>query len=165
MFLIGKRIPEHITSLPQTVLSTPFGQMLRGQIEQTLRPITTAPTVSSATQFSPSVHRGTQAESPVKVAKNLSGFDKILASAKDSSAVIFFTSATCPPCRAIYPVFEQKARELGEKAVFIKVDIGEARDVGSRYSISATPTFMTFSKGEKVGRICWLKYEIYAETD
>ena len=43
-FLVGKGIPKHITSLPQTVLETPFGQMLRPLIEQAMRPTVMAPT-------------------------------------------------------------------------------------------------------------------------
>src|SRR5690242_4801541 len=44
MFLVGKGIPGHITSLPQDVLNTPFGQMLRPQLDAMMRPITQAPT-------------------------------------------------------------------------------------------------------------------------
>lgn len=155
MFLTGKNIPTHITSLPETVLKTPFGQMLRPQIEQAMRPITTAPTVSLATHISPPANKAAHmGASPVKAVQNLSQFQEILESVKDSGAIVFFTSATCPPCRAIYPVFEQKARELEGKVMFVKVDIGEAQDVGRAYTISATPTFMTFSKGEKVSCFC-----------
>jgi hypothetical protein len=48
-FLVGKGIPDHITSLPQTVLQTPFGQMLRPVLEQALRPVTMAPTTNPTT--------------------------------------------------------------------------------------------------------------------
>ncbi|KAF2466171.1 DUF862-domain-containing protein [Lindgomyces ingoldianus] len=44
MFLVGKGIPDHITSLPETVLNTPFGQMLRPHLDNMMRPITQAPT-------------------------------------------------------------------------------------------------------------------------
>jgi len=152
MFLTGRNIPAHITSLPQTVLNTPFGQMLRPQIEEAMRPITTAPTVNPATHISPSTHGAAQtgAGSPVKVVKSMAQLEQVMDSARNSSAVVFFTSATCPPCRVIYPVFEQKAKELDGKVVFVKVDVGEVQDVGRVYGISATPMFMTFSKGEKV---------------
>lgn len=43
MFLVGKEIPPHITSLPRTVLETPFGRMLQPQIDRALRPVTQAP--------------------------------------------------------------------------------------------------------------------------
>ncbi|EME86475.1 uncharacterized protein MYCFIDRAFT_83705 [Pseudocercospora fijiensis CIRAD86] len=42
MFLLGKGIPEHITNLPERVLKTPFGQMLRPQIDASMRSITQA---------------------------------------------------------------------------------------------------------------------------
>ncbi|KAK4998759.1 hypothetical protein LTR66_002059 [Elasticomyces elasticus] len=53
MFLVGKGIPEHITNLPQTVLNTPFGQMLRPQIDASMRRMTQAPVPP---QNIPSVH-------------------------------------------------------------------------------------------------------------
>lgn len=46
MFLVGKGIPAHITSLPETVLQTPFGQMLRPQLDRAMRSVTQAPVAS-----------------------------------------------------------------------------------------------------------------------
>jgi hypothetical protein len=43
MFLVGKSIPEKISSLPETFLKTPIGQMMRGQIDQSMRRMTQAP--------------------------------------------------------------------------------------------------------------------------
>lgn len=42
-FLCGVAIPEKIKNLPQEVLATPFGQMLRPMLEQQLTAITTGP--------------------------------------------------------------------------------------------------------------------------
>ncbi len=42
-FLSDSRIPEKITGLPEQVLRTPFGQMIRPMMMQMLQPITTAP--------------------------------------------------------------------------------------------------------------------------
>lgn len=39
-FLVGKSIPSYIKDLPETVLNTPFGQMLRPYVEQMMAPIT-----------------------------------------------------------------------------------------------------------------------------
>ena len=50
----------------------------------------------------------------------------------------------------MYPVYDELAEEAGSRAVLIKVDTGIAMDVGMRYSIRATPTFMTFLRGEKL---------------
>lgn len=42
MFLVGVGIPDRITSLPQTVLETPFGQIIRRQLETSIQGITQA---------------------------------------------------------------------------------------------------------------------------
>ncbi|KAG0125849.1 putative thioredoxin [Tuber indicum] len=145
-FLCGRGIPTHITALPQTVLNTPFGQMLRPMLDRAIRPLTTAPNIP--TDGVPGA--ALQGPSNVIVAKSLHDLEAALKSAESSCAVIFFTSATCPPCRVIYPHFEQIGSEAGGKAKFVKVDIGTSYDVGQKFQVSATPTFMTFLKGEKV---------------
>ena len=79
----------------------------------------------------------------------LKQLDELLASANDSCAVIFFTSATCPPCKLVYPAYDELAAEAGSKAVLVKVDLTDAYEIGAKYQVRATPTFMTFVKGEK----------------
>ena len=41
-FLVGRGIPDHITSLPRQVLNTPFGRMLQPQLDASLRSVTQA---------------------------------------------------------------------------------------------------------------------------
>ncbi|KAI9375235.1 PUL domain-containing protein [Aspergillus egyptiacus] len=146
MFLVGKSIPEHIRNLPQTFLSTPLGQMLKPQIENALRGVTQAPGpgLPGPSAVPPAVHP----QATVRVVTNLKDLDAQLS--KTSCAVIFFTSATCPPCKMMYPVYDELAEEAGHKATLIKVDISIAHDVGMRYGVHATPTFMTFLRGEKL---------------
>ena len=74
-----------------------------------------------------------------------------LEEAKTSCAIIFFTSATCPPCKALYPTYDQLAEEFQGKAMLIKIDISQpqAREIAAQFSIRATPTFVTFLKGEQ----------------
>lgn len=168
MFLLGKGIPDHITSLPQTVLNTPFGQMLKPQLDSAMRGITQAPVppnnvphaapqpqsipngLSSRPQTNMSISQKKE-DVPGVVYKptRLKQLDELLASAKESCAVIFFTSATCPPCKIVYPAYDELAAEAGSKAVMIKVDLTDAYEIGARYRVRATPTFMTFIKGEK----------------
>ncbi|KAJ5356607.1 hypothetical protein N7517_011216 [Penicillium concentricum] len=161
MFLVGKSIPDHIINLPRTFLETPFGQMMKPQIESALKGVTqgtgtgpapgpsaqptTARTVPPAPQ--PVTH---PAAGTVRIVNNLNQLQSELAGASHSCAVIFFTSSTCPPCKAVYPTYDQLAAEAGERGTLIKVDIGVARDVGMKYSVRSTPTFMTFLKGQKL---------------
>lgn len=148
MFLVGKSIPEHIRNLPETFLRTPLGQMLKPQLEGALRGVTQAPGPGLP---GPSARpAAVQPQNKVRVVTNLSELETQLSSASESCAVIFFTSATCPPCKMMYPLYDELAEEAGPRAVLIKVDTSIAQDVGMRYSIRATPTFMTFLRGEQL---------------
>ena len=164
MFLVGKSIPNHITSLPQTVLNTPFGQMLKPQLDQAVRGVTQAPVPPSNI---PSADRRIQEMSshampngvspkqrehvPGIVYKptRLNQLDELLSSARDTCAVIFFTSSTCPPCKLVYPAYDELAVAAGNKAILIKVDLSEAYEIGAKYQVRVTPTFWTFLRGEK----------------
>ncbi|CAI7677322.1 unnamed protein product [Penicillium palitans] len=161
MFLVGKSIPEHIINLPRAFLETPFGQMMKPQIEMALKGVTqgtgTGPAPGPSVQ--PTTARAVPpapqpvvrpAAGTVRMVSNLSQLQSELSGASHSCAVIFFTSSTCPPCKAVYPAYDQLAVEAGERGTLIKVDIGVARDVGMKYSVRSTPTFMTFLKGQKM---------------
>ena len=169
MFLVGKGIPDHITNLPKRVLDTPFGQMLKPQIDESMRSITQAPVPPSRPTPSqnsrsvvPSLSRNgtssteTNGTPPVKPAAygkvgnvtSLGNLEEHMQGAMTTATTIFFTSSTCAPCKLAYPMFDQLAEQYSH-ALFVKVDINSARDVASRYQIRATPTFMTFSKGAK----------------
>jgi desumoylating isopeptidase 1 len=190
MFLVGKSIPDEIRNLPETFLRTPMGQMLRGQLDQSMRSMTQAPDAMSGRDAvrrqsnnsapkSRAVQNGNspgpvtngsghKAMPPAIINASLpsdtpgqvhnvttpSEVDKLLASASASCAVIFFTSATCPPCKICYPTYEELAAETGTSsgAKLIKIDISaspSAQAVAQRYGIRATPTFITFLKGQK----------------
>ncbi|CAG8050550.1 unnamed protein product [Penicillium olsonii] len=157
MFLVGKSIPEHIINLPQTFLETPFGQMMKPQIESALKGVTQGtgsspiPRAHAQPAPAPSVQKPTVSTGgTVRVVSNLSQLDNELRNASNSCAVIFFTSSTCPPCKAVYPTYDELAAEAGERGTLIKVDISIAYDVSMKYNVRATPTFMTFVRGEKL---------------
>ncbi|KAK5103624.1 hypothetical protein LTS08_003042 [Lithohypha guttulata] len=179
VFLVGKSIPDEIRNLPETFLRTPIGQMLRSQLDQSMRQMTQAPDAvagrsvvrptapvsnsvaprpttngaQSHVKHGPGVFQnGLQQQSQsgrVHYPKSTSDLDKLLRQAENSCAAIFFTSATCPPCKMVYPAYDELAAEAGDKAVLIKVDVSQVYDIAMRYQVRATPTFMTFLKGKK----------------
>lgn len=179
VFLVGKSIPEEIRNLPENFLRTPIGQMLRGQIDQSMRQMTqapdavagqdvrrpTAPTTNgiskpagiggapSQIRHTPAIFsNGTSREfqpGHVHYPKNTTELDRLLKQAENSCAAIFFTSATCPPCKMVYPAYDELAAEAGDKAVLIKVDVSQVYDIAMRYQVRVTPTFFTFLKGKK----------------
>lgn len=57
-----------------------------------------------------------------------------------------------PPCKLLYPLYDELAAEVGKSAILIKADTSKAFDVGQRYGIRATPTFITFLHGKEQER-------------
>jgi thiol-disulfide isomerase/thioredoxin len=166
MFLVGRGIPEHITSLPQTVLNTPFGQMLRPQLDALMRPVTQAPVLQQAVVRPPTSAPipplgGTTAQiqaapadadtGKVHSITTLSELNRLLDVAKDRCTIIFFTSSTCAPCKLVYQPYDDLAASSAPKCIFIKIDLNYAQQsLTQRYpSIRATPTFLTYMHGEK----------------
>lgn len=155
-FLLGTGIPDHILHMPDAVLQSPLGAMLmpalNQQVEAGRRNREQAGIwgiQGTGQQTNGHAVAGAPQQAKVRDARNLQELDSLLASAQKSCAVVFFTSATCGPCKMLYPTYDQLAAEVGDKAVLIKVDIAQAFDVGSRYSIRATPTFITFLRGKE----------------
>ena len=163
--------------MPTDFLSTPFGAAMRPTIDAMYRPPGTAPPASAANtppnpQLASSIlqsvasqaangsaHTNVQSTnsltSPMHVISNPATFNNFLKTHR--AVVAFFTSATCPPCRMIEPVFERLSEEKGfhedrDGAGFAKIDIevGMGRNLASEWGIRATPTFMFFLDGKKV---------------
>lgn len=107
----------------------------------------------------PSHHQQQPKPLPVQTANNLATLERWIQSYR--AVIVFFTSATCPPCQMIKPSFERLLEEKNEKGSRIKilgviVDTSMAFDAATKYSIRATPTFILFKDGQKVLCICVL---------
>lgn len=92
---------------------------------------------------------------PIHPSTNPSSFRSLLSTHR--GVVAMFTSATCPPCRMIEPVFEDLARsKKNGQIAFVKVDLGVGMGsmVAREYGVTATPTFGFFLDGKKV-RVAW----------
>ncbi|KAF8517353.1 thioredoxin family protein [Hysterangium stoloniferum] len=177
-FLTGGSIPSWIKDLPQEFLSTPFGAALRPTIDNMYRPPSAAPSTLPPSQAptmdlgasllqavasqassnayptpSPTPRRPSPATStltaPLQIATNPASLNAIVASHRCVS--VFFTSATCPPCRLVEPVFEELARaNAGSKVAFVKVDLGMG---GVGFDVRATPTFWFYLDGKKMDEL------------
>lgn len=67
--------------------------------------------------------------------------------------VIDVYATWCGPCQYMKPIFEQLAKELGEKYVFAQLNVDEAREIAISYGISSVPTFLFIKDNEVKGRI------------
>lgn len=154
-FLLGKGIPDHILHMPEAVLESPLGRMLMPTLNQQIEAnrqqggILGIQGNGQALTGAASSQPPHRQQAKVHIVSNTQELDSLLVSAQKSCAVVFFTSATCGPCKMLYPPYDELAAEVGEKGTLIKVDISQAFDVGSRYAVRATPTFITFLRGKQ----------------
>lgn len=63
-----------------------------------------------------------------------------------------FWAPWCGPCRAMAPAFEQAARQLGGRALFVKVNSDENQQLASRYAIRSIPTLVKIERGRESAR-------------
>ncbi|KAG9242763.1 PPPDE putative peptidase domain-containing protein [Calycina marina] len=152
-FLLGRGIPEYIVNLPDHVLNTPFGRMMKPQIDMFVkeRQAKRDGGLIGVTRDSNNL-KAPPKSSPVQKPKTQLAFERLLKEDKTTCSVVFFTSKNCKPCTALYPVFDELADSFSGKMTFILVDISTSFDIGSKHAIAATPTFITFLRGEQENR-------------
>jgi desumoylating isopeptidase 1 len=172
-------VPVTILDLPSNFLSTPFGQALRPTIDAMFRPPGAAPApamppaqpVSAAlnsvvAQAASKETASSTITAPLQISTNPSSLQSILS--RHRATAVFFTSATCPPCRVIEPVFEDLAYgKASEGVAFVKVDlgVGMGQDVARIYNVRATPTFIFFVEGQKVHVSPHISLEVMLKDD
>jgi thioredoxin 1 len=68
----------------------------------------------------------------------------------DGPVVVDFWAEWCGPCKAMSPIVDELASELGAKVKMVKVNIDESPNAPTRYGVRGIPTFMVFKGGELV---------------
>ena len=64
-----------------------------------------------------------------------------------------FWAPWCGPCKAIAPILEELAGELGDKIKICKVNVDENDAFSAEYGIRAIPTMLVFKGGEMAEQI------------
>lgn len=61
--------------------------------------------------------------------------------------LVDFWAAWCAPCKMIAPLLEELAREYGERAKFVKLDVDTDPHTAGAFGVRSVPTLMMFSGG------------------
>ena len=68
-------------------------------------------------------------------------------------ALIDFWAPWCGPCNMITPIIEELAKEYDGKAKVCRVNIEEAPDLASRFSVMSIPTLILLKNGKQEGQL------------
>ncbi len=78
-------------------------------------------------------------------------FDRVV-QATDLPVLVDFWAPWCGPCRIMAPQFEQAARQLKGRVLFVKVNSDEAQRTAAKFGIRSIPTLVKLQRGREVAR-------------
>ena len=84
-----------------------------------------------------------------------SNFDSTVSSGT-APVMVDFWAPWCGPCKAITPILNELAQELGDAVKICKVNIDNNSELASKYEIRAIPTILIFKDGRVVDTIVGL---------
>lgn len=70
--------------------------------------------------------------------------------------VVDFWAPWCGPCKALTPILEEVASEMGDEALVCKVNVDENQDIAQRHGVRAIPTLLFFKNGQMVDQVVGL---------
>jgi thioredoxin 1 len=68
----------------------------------------------------------------------------------DKPVIVDFWAEWCGPCKALSPLVDELAEELGDKARVVKMNIDDNPNTPTKYGVRGIPTLMVFKGGEVV---------------
>jgi thioredoxin 1 len=84
---------------------------------------------------------------------NTATFDAAVQASATTPLVVDFWAPWCGPCKALTPMLEQIAVELGDAVRIVKVNVDDEGELAQKFSVQNIPTLAFFKGGSFVGKI------------
>lgn len=68
----------------------------------------------------------------------------------DTPVLVDFYAEWCGPCKMQGPILKEVAREVGDTARIIKIDVDRNQELAAKYQIRGVPTLLLFKNGQIV---------------
>lgn len=68
----------------------------------------------------------------------------------DGTVMVDFWAEWCGPCKALSPIVDEVANEVGDKVKVVKVNIDDNPESPTKYGVRGIPTLMVFQGGQVV---------------
>lgn len=86
----------------------------------------------------------------------------------NETVIVDFWAEWCGPCKALSPLVDELANEIGDKAKIVKMNIDENPNTPTKFGVRGIPTLMVFKGGEvvetKVGGMSKAQLQEWAEA-
>jgi thioredoxin 1 len=76
-----------------------------------------------------------------------SNFDTTVSSGS-APVIVDFWAPWCGPCKAIGPIMEEIAEEMGDAVKICKVNVDDNSEIATKFEIRAIPTILIFKDGQ-----------------
>ena len=74
--------------------------------------------------------------------------------AQETKPVVIDVFATwCGPCKQMSPIFDELAKELGDKYKFGSLNVEESRDISIQHGVTSVPTFLFIKNNVVKGKV------------
>lgn len=75
----------------------------------------------------------------------------------EKPVLIDFFATWCGPCQYQMPILDEVAKNVGDNARILKVDVDKNQELASQLGIRGVPTLMIFKEGKMVWRASGVK--------
>ena len=80
----------------------------------------------------------------------MSSFQELINS--ETPVLVDFFATWCGPCKMMTPILQDVARQMGENARIVKVDIDKNPQAAAAFEVRGVPTLIIFKKGQQIWR-------------